>query len=610
MKRKSSLLLLSSLILAGLASCGPKASSEPLPSEKPSEESSSSVEAPKSPLSKASFTYEADFQVDINANGGSTNMDGFKRHQSWRVVGELDLTPGDLYLSVAAKGYDLRNDKVEEKSAVLYAEGGKYYYQTSSEAKTEIADEASAYAKLGELLKKTTNNQTGAIDLGTFYYEDADVYQWANFGNYSTTIGPRLGYEYDEIPFDLANEQVKPDVEKEKNGVVSVTRSPKYIGYQTDAGISDFTNALGEEAATIEVKYAKDSKLVASYAETLNAPRLDMPIMTPAPTVMLSGTRAFSATYPETIAHSSALKALDTEGKAPITKKLSNHASGMTLGWISYGQFSQDHLIHEIPMEGITPGADIFLIAQTSAMSFETGYEFGSVLANGAAMSQFGPGVYGFSVKTATPITVELVGRKTPANNEVDVSVSVDSGILDYELKVLDGTDYAGMVDIKLDKSCEAKAGRFVCFKPTKFAEGKEIASVKAGETDLPNYGGYYCAKADVAGKIAIVALTQNKSQEKATFVFQTDEHVTATKFGWTISGDFSWKELPEEGIEPGATIFLVANTALFTYAEGYTLDTITMDGTALKALQGPIYGIAVPTAGEHQVVVSAKLAA
>lgn len=608
MKHKSSLLVLAALTITGLAACGGDSSSS---SSTPVEsESVSSVvdDTPSTAFTKASFTYETDFQVDIDANGGNTNMDGFKRHQSWRVVGDIDLTLGDVYLSVSTKGYDLRNDKTEEKSAVVYAENGAYYYQTSTEDKTALADEAAALAKVDELLAKTTNNQTGYIDLATFVYDDADVYQWATFGNHSTTVGPRFGYEYDGLAFDLANEQVKEDVETVKNGVVNVVRSPKYIGYQTDAGISDFTNAGGEEAASITIKYGEEDKLVTSWSETLNAPSLDMPIMTPAPTVMLSGTRAFTATYPESIPHEKALKALATEGKAPVTKKLTNHATGLKLGWISYAQFSQDHLIHDIPMEGLTPGGDIFVIAQTSSMTYETGYEFGSVLANGVAMSQFGPGVYGFSAKTDTPITIELVGRKTPAATDVDVTVATDTGILDYELKVLDGTNYAGMIDIKLDKACEPKEGRFVCFKPTLFAEGKEIASVKAGEVDLPNYGGYYCYPASAAGKVTITALTKAKTEALATFKFTVGEHITATKFGWT-DNTFQWFELPEEGIAPGASIFLMANTALFTYEEGYTLDSITVNGTAMSPVQGALYGSRISEAGEYSVVVSAKLA-
>lgn len=91
------------------------------------------------------LTYTANYNVDVNSNGGTGNMDSFKHQIRSTTTVEMDLGT-DLYIKTSKEAKDLlKGDTVTKTEELLYKSGDKYYYETSSTASVEVAaNEASA----------------------------------------------------------------------------------------------------------------------------------------------------------------------------------------------------------------------------------------------------------------------------------------------------------------------------------------------------------------------------------------------------------------------------------------------------------------------------------
>lgn len=281
-------ILLACLSIAMLASCGGPVSEST--SKVDTENDSTNLEEVIAQFKKevkttVSFTYKANYKVDVISEKGG--LDSFKQDVADNTSGEIDLTSGSLYLHV------LKQTKAGEKSEGLVYKNGEDYYcltNTMGEA-AKLENETKALEKIDELLTKTSYSKAGSMSLSTLLYSGVATYEYTQFGLSSGNI--------DESYFGENKVLTALD-----NGGVKIESSSSYIGYNTDAGVSDFpadkrTDASNEKAGAYVVTTTKDG-YVTSYKETMDA-ALSMPIMEPAPLVTIDGTREFAATYGEAI---------------------------------------------------------------------------------------------------------------------------------------------------------------------------------------------------------------------------------------------------------------------------------------------------------------------
>lgn len=231
----------------------------------------------------ASLTFTSEYKTDVISEKGG--MDSFKHDVKNTVVADVNLTEGDLYLYVKNDAKDKDDAKVRE--ALLYKDATSYKYVTTvMENPVELANETEARAKIDELLGKLSETYTGSIDTASLVYAKGGAYEHKEFGLSTENIAAEdfIG----EPTFELADEKT-----------VKVTGDLDYIGYHTDAGISDFPGKDGSKAATYSIT-TNEKGYVTSYTETMDA-SLDMPIMTPAPTVTIKGTKSLEAEYGQEI---------------------------------------------------------------------------------------------------------------------------------------------------------------------------------------------------------------------------------------------------------------------------------------------------------------------
>ena len=298
MKSKKLTLVASLLSLAALAGCGKTSEPSAKPSEpaKPTEEPEE-VEIQKeaadkiisaynpSLTGKFSFSYTANYKVDVDSHGGTGKLDNFKHEVEDTTTGDIDLTSGNVYLKISKTSKDKRHSQEASKTeALVYKDGDTYKYVTTTrENPVALASEEAAISKISDLVYSISYNLAGYITMDTFKYEGDNNYQWREFGLSSTAVSA----EDCNDPYYFG---------KRKDGGLNIKTKVGYVGYKTDNGISDFSNHTDKYAAEAVVK-TNSTGLVTSYEETYNNASLDFAIRTPAPTVVITGSRNFSANY-------------------------------------------------------------------------------------------------------------------------------------------------------------------------------------------------------------------------------------------------------------------------------------------------------------------------
>ena len=264
------------------------------------------------PETTAKVTFNSKYKVDVQSEKGG--MDSFKHDVDDKVVADIDLTKDNLYLYVKNDAKDGTNAKTRE--ALLYKDGSSYKYVTSvMENPLTLASEAAAKAKIDELLAKISGNLAGYVDTSSLLFTKGGAYEHKQFG---------LGTE--NIPVDeFLNDTTK--IEAAEKGV-KVTGELDYIGYHTDAGISDFPGKDGAKASSYEIN-TNEKGLVTSYTQNMDA-SLAMPIMTPAPIVTIKGAKAFNATYGEELTKKTTIAHELTTTKLEITSSEKGHVDVFT----------------------------------------------------------------------------------------------------------------------------------------------------------------------------------------------------------------------------------------------------------------------------------------
>ena len=304
MKSKKFTFVASLLSLAALAGCGktsepsakPTEPAKPSESAKPTEEPEE-VEIQKeaadkivsaynpSLTGKFSFSYAANYKVDVDSHGGTGKLDNFKHEVEDTTTGDIDLTSGNVYLKISKTSKDKRlSQEASKTEALVYKDGDTYKYVTTTrENPVALASEEAAIKKISDLVYSISYNLAGYITMDTFKYEGDNNYQWREFGLSSTAV-----------PAEDCNDPYY--FGKRKDGGLNIKTKVGYVGYKTDNGISDFSNHTDKYAAEAVVK-TNSTGLVTSYEETYNKASLDFAIRTPAPTVVITGNRNFSANY-------------------------------------------------------------------------------------------------------------------------------------------------------------------------------------------------------------------------------------------------------------------------------------------------------------------------
>ncbi len=298
MKKTLNVLSVSALALIMLASCGGNEESK-------DSEQSSSFDATtlinsfdKELSTTIKLTYNANYDMDVNSNGGTANMDSFKH--KIRATTEVSIDLGsDLYIKTKKTKKDELHDSASTVTEeILYKKDGKYYYETSSTNALEVESSA-ARNKVNEILKSVTTEQAGSIDLSTLLYNSTDRTYFENQLFCSDAI---LGADKDDYL------EAMPEYQKEGEGL-KATYKPEYVGYTTDGGQSDLKNSTDGYAASYDVVTNKNGQ-VTSFKETYNSASLDMHIMTIPPTIILTGYRSFSAEYGASITKESSVAKL------------------------------------------------------------------------------------------------------------------------------------------------------------------------------------------------------------------------------------------------------------------------------------------------------------
>jgi len=362
--------------VAALASCGPKGPTV--------EEAMAGFDSTLATTVKA--TYVSNYKVDIDANGGTGNMDSFKRNIQSTSTIEIDLGT-DLYLYVSNQTKDVTaNTTITTETLVYKDSDGKYYQTTSTTDKTEVTGLSAT--KLDEILKAATESQTGYVGVSSFLYNKTDLsYEIANFGLTTTFTAD-----------DLEN----PTYSVNKANGIDVTYTPAYIGYHTDNGWSDF-----HSTGSFTVKTNEKGQVV-SYNEPLNA-SLDFAIMTPAPTVKISGERTLTAEYGTT-----------------LTKKtdVTHAASTVKYGTATNGTFTVKDLegANYGTMAALADGATItksghYIVVTPKA---NDGYEIDAVKVNGNEAAVVANGMYCFApAYGVNDITVTFKAKGAAAEKEL-----------------------------------------------------------------------------------------------------------------------------------------------------------------------------------------------
>ena len=526
-----------------------------------------------------SLTYVTNYNVDVVRPGeeGSGGMDSFKRDVVATAVVEMDLGE-DLYIKVSKT----RQDKLIEDAAVvteeiLYKKDGKYFYQTSSAAAVEVADAA---AKLAEIFEAATYEQIGGLTLDALVYNATDkAYELKTFGLSDTFL-----------EMDL----VDPTYAAGENGGIVVNYKPEYIGYRTDGGWSDFSNAEAGYAAEIEVK-TNDKGYVTSMKENYNSASLVFNIMSNPPTVTITGERSFTATYGEAIT-----KAESVEMAA--SKAVYEEANGgsFVVMTCAMGDFAN---LAPVENGGALELGKIICIKPAA----NEGYEVASVSVNGSAEPITDPanagGFYCFNVAPGNN-TIEVLFKE--ANPSVGV-VSVDNQTA-YEYQLQSFTYAGAPADYKVVENGEIEPGDSI-FGAIVIDSTKEVVvTVNGAETtvNIPAGGTtFYCFSVKTGGKYDVVITEKGEAVSGngiVTVTNNTEYEYQVQSFTYANGAPSDYQVIENGEIVPGESIF----GAIVVSAD--TPVSVVVNGAAtqinIPANGVVFYCFAVKEGGDFNVVI------
>lgn len=524
------------------------------------------------------LNYVTNYKVDVVRPGAdASGMDSFKRDVVANTVIEMDLG-ADLYIKVTKNRQDkLTEDTAVKTEEILYKKDGKYFYQTSSAEAVEVADAA---AKLAEIFEGTTYEQIGGLTLDALLYNATDkAYELKVFGLSDTFM------EMDLVDPAYAD----------ANGGLKVTYKPEYIGYRTDGGWSDFSNAEAGYAADVEI-ITDANGYVTSMKENYNKASLVFNIMSNPPTVTITGERSFTATYGEAITKVESVEF--AASKAIFAEAFGGTFNVMTC---AMGDFAN---MAPVANGGALENGKIICVKPAA----NEGYEVVNVVVNGSETPMVDPAMAGgFYCYAVTPgdNTIEVLFKETdPTAGVVTVTNNTDAA---YELQSF---TYAGApTDYKVitDGIIEPGAAIFgaIVIDSTK----EVVVAVNGVETTVNIPAGpttFYCFAVKEGGKYDVVISAKGAAPVSGNGIVNVTNN-TEYEYqlqSFTYAGAPTDYKVIENGeIEPGASIF----GAIVVSVDTPVAVVVNGTPTSVNIPAGNIvfYCFSVKEAGEYNVEIN-----
>ena len=580
MKKRNLLCVLGAVAALTLASCG-KPTPTPTPTEPAFDANALVGTFEQSVNTTVKATYVANYDVDITREGG-VNAGFAKFFHKIRSTSEIEMDLGqDLYIKVSKTWQDLyvSEDKTETE-VMLYKKDGKYYYQTNATAAVEVAA-ADAQAKVASILSETTYEDAGALTLDALLYNKLDK-------SYELKV---IGLTDTFIEEDL----VDPEYSQNANGGLHVVYKPEYIGYKTDMGMSDFSNAEAGYAAEVLID-TNNKGYVTSLSETYNSAMLDFAIMEPKPRVTITGSRSLTAEYGVTLTKE--------EGLAVATTAKYGEAQNGTfvVKTCPMGGFAN---MADVANGGTLTVGNILAIKPTAA----EGYEVDTISVNGSSTVMIDPaqagGFYCFAITEGENAIVVTFKAAAGAVATATVKYSTVVGGT-YAVKYCTMGDFGNMTDLANGGSVEL--GKILCVKPTA-AEGYEVASVSVNGNLTPMLpaaaaGGFYCFNV-AEGENLVVVNFKKTAAATGTYV----EYAQVAGGSYVVN----YITMPNFGAMTNlASGDNVANDKVLcikpTAAAGYKVGTVSVNGVTQTmvdpAAAGGFYCFNVAE-GKNEVVVT-----
>lgn len=491
MKQKKILSLVGVLMVAGLVSCNRTSDSTPT-SSKGTDVSEITKGFATSFVGTASVTYNASFKVDINANGGSANMDSFKRDIESVTTADIDTTDGNFYVKVKNTTTDKRNNNAKTVSeALLYKDtDGKYYsLTTKSTAPAEVAT-SDVTSTINSLLSTTSHTQVGGFDLNSLVYKTDKSYELSQFGLTDTFAADDLN---------------DPEYEKNDKGGIKVTYAPTYIGYQTDNGISDFKSKKdGDSGKAADVVLNTNEKgYVLSYTETFTDPGLDMPIMTPAPTVLITGNRTLTSTIGASMTKVNTIDHNTDTAYVNVKRNDNNVISVSGKFFTLNGQVpgKMEDMEFNNNSSSVKTGANKW-VALTPKL--KDGFEIDYVKVNGADAMKMN-GMYCFKIENPGEFNVVVASKASGGKvSYVTLNQPVKGEhVTGLTVKYIIAPNYSDVKDFAQYKA-EFEEGFFIAIQ-AQFESGYDYDQVFVNDKEVTLFqGGYYCYSVKAAGSFTV----------------------------------------------------------------------------------------------------------
>lgn len=495
MKQKTVLSLAGLLMVCALASCNRTSTSgKPTTGNSNTPTSDSTAKEDFSSITNGfdktlsgtvKATYEAKFQTNIDANGGTANLDSFKRNIESKTTVEADYTAGNYYVKVSTETVDkMKNSTTKVEGLLFKGEDNKYYSMTTMSTAAELVSDDKVLDTINSLISTVSNVQVGGVSSSSFLYKTGKAYELSEFALTDTFT---------------ADDLEDPVYSKNAKGGLKVEYKPLYIGYQTDNGVSDFKNHKDSTKPAATVVLNTDAKgHVTDYTETYTDTGLDMPIMTPAPTVLITGTRTLNSEFGATLNKVSTID--HNTDTAYVNIKRDQSVQSVKLSTMILAGQTPSEIT---PVELTNYSASTKVAANKWAalvVKCITGFEVDSVTVNGKPCMNIN-GQYCFNISAAGVYNVEVKSKNSAGTVEYLTIGNVTKGEHVKEV-VVDYIVSPNFSEVKhfTDNKATFENGMFICVKAT-FDDGFDYDEVKVNDTVVTMVqAGYYCTSAKTAG--------------------------------------------------------------------------------------------------------------
>ena len=532
-------------------------------------------------------TYTADYTLDVVSE--STSAKGFARDIEDTTEITADFTAGNYYLHAKKVGYNkFAETEKTTMEALVWKDGDTYkFLESTMGSEVALENEEAAATKIAELMAKVSKREAGSVTPETLVYDGINSYEHREFLLNSKTVTV-------EDYFD------DPVMTKTDDNGIKVESALEYVAYTTDGGVSELSANPG--ANTTVITNAKG--FVTSYVETFNDAQLEMPIMTPAPVLHLTGERKLEATYGASIERLTTIDHHATNGTILIPANEKGKVEVFTCAPFAF-----------TAMTKLTNGAEApvgnWLCVKVTPAGSNTvlNVSYGGNSTTLVDPAQAG-GFYCFTVIGGeNSVVVNFEGSDTIAQV---ANITVDTTGANATFKgavwfTLEGGKPGDMTPIT-DGTAPIGANNWVAIS-LEVEEGYE-ATVTCNGTASFNMAGYYCFKIAEPGEYPIVVTTTAAVEDAIANVTVNLDNAEATLAGMVwfdlVNGAPAGFTPVENGQAPAAAGRWVA--IQLTLSDGYVVDTVTCNGANAFVLSG-YYCFKIETAGDYPIVVTTKAA-